>query len=174
MGGLRSGSVLAAGLAFAAGLLAGATLSPHARGRTAPLAVPPPAVQQTAGVEPGSEMRAAQPAQVLRVIDGDTFEARVRVWPGLDITTKVRLRGIDAPELGTRCAAELAKAEAARSALAAILSEGAVSVMRVAPDKYGGRVLADASTRKTSDIAAALLEAGHVRRYSGGRRDGWC
>ena len=39
------------------------------------------------------------PAEVLRVLDGDTFEARVRVWPGLDITTKIRLRSIDAPEL---------------------------------------------------------------------------
>jgi endonuclease YncB( thermonuclease family) len=34
---------------------------------------------------------------VLRVIDGDTFEARIRIWPGHDVTTKVRLRDIDAP-----------------------------------------------------------------------------
>ena len=26
----------------------------------------------------------AHPAEVLRVIDGDTFEARVHLWPGLD------------------------------------------------------------------------------------------
>jgi endonuclease YncB( thermonuclease family) len=45
---------------------------------------------------------AAQPgahlAEVLEVLDGDTFDARVHVWPGLDITIRVRLRGIDAPE----------------------------------------------------------------------------
>ena len=29
------------------------------------------------------------PADVLRVLDGDTFEARVRVWPGIEITTPV-------------------------------------------------------------------------------------
>jgi len=33
---------------------------------------------------------ASHPAEVLRVIDGDTFEARVHLWPGLDITTKIR------------------------------------------------------------------------------------
>ena len=53
--------------------------------------------------------RAAHPAEILRVIDGDTFEARVRVWPGLDITTKVRLRGIDAPELRAHCEGERVK-----------------------------------------------------------------
>ena len=35
---------------------------------------------------------------VVRTIDGDTFEARVHLWPGLDMTTRVRLRGIDAAE----------------------------------------------------------------------------
>ena len=38
------------------------------------------------------------PVDVVRTIDGDTFEARVHLWPGLDMTTRVRLRGIDAPE----------------------------------------------------------------------------
>ncbi len=66
------------------------------------------------------------PAEVLRIIDGDTFEARVRVWPGLDVDTKVRLRGIDAAELHARCAGELAQAQAARTALETILSEGGV------------------------------------------------
>jgi hypothetical protein len=107
-------------------------------------------------------------------IDGDTFEARVGVWPGLEITTKVRLRGIDAPELGARCPDEIAKAQAARDALAAILAEGAVGVSQVALDKYGGRVLADASTRKTPDVSTALLRAGLVRGYAGGRRESWC
>ena len=64
----------------------------------------------------------AYPAEVVRVIDGDTFEARVRVWPGLDVNTKVRLRNIDAPELHARCADELGKAQAARAALEAMLA----------------------------------------------------
>jgi endonuclease YncB( thermonuclease family) len=52
----------------------------------------------------GAASAPAYPADVIRILNGDTFEARARVWPGLDITTKVRLRGIDAPEMRARCA----------------------------------------------------------------------
>jgi endonuclease YncB( thermonuclease family) len=114
------------------------------------------------------------PAEVLRVVDGDTFEARVHLWPGLDITTRVRLRGVDAPELKARCGEERAKAEAARDALRAILDQGEVGISRVTLDKYGGRVVADASTGGTPDVSAALLGTGLARRYAGGHRDGWC
>jgi endonuclease YncB( thermonuclease family) len=117
----------------------------------------------------------SHPAEVLRVLDGDTFEARVRVWPGIEITTKVRLRGIDAPELGgARCPEERAKAELARDALKDMLAAGDVAVMRVGLDKYGGRVLADAATRATPDVSAAMLAKGFARAYAGGRRDPWC
>jgi endonuclease YncB( thermonuclease family) len=111
---------------------------------------------------------------VLRVIDGDTFEARVHVWPGLDVNTKIRLRNIDAPELHARCADELAKAQAARTALETMLATGAVMVSRIGIDKYGGRVDALAATRDTPDVSAALLTGGFARSYDGGRRGSWC
>lgn len=120
------------------------------------------------------EIRAAHPAEVSRVVDGDTFEARVDLWPGLVVTTRVRLRGVDAPELKARCEDERTKAEAARETLRTILDQGEVGISRVTLDKYGGRVVADVSTQATPDVAAALLEAGVARRYGGGHRDGWC
>ena len=114
------------------------------------------------------------PAEVLRVLDGDTFEARVRVWPGLDITTKIRLRSIDAPELKAHCADERSRAEAARDALKMMLAEGGVAVSHVGLDKYGERVLADAATRATPDIGSAMLAKGLARAYGGGHRESWC
>ena len=111
---------------------------------------------------------------VLWTIDGDTFEARVHLSPGLDVATRVRLRGIDAPEFRARCVDERAQAEAARDVLRTILDQGEVRIAHVALDKYGGRVIADAFTQTTPDVAAALLETGVARRYGGGRRDGWC
>jgi endonuclease YncB( thermonuclease family) len=125
---------------------------------------------------PGSEVSVAVPipADVVRVIDGDTFEAQVHVWPGLDVTTKVRLRGIDAPELRTRCLAERTKAEAAHDALMEIVAQGAVGVYGISIDKYGGRVVADAATRSTANVSAEMLKRGHARAYTGGHRDGWC
>ncbi|MGB8400841.1 thermonuclease family protein [Bradyrhizobium sp.] len=114
------------------------------------------------------------PVDVIRTIDGDTFEARVHLWPGLDITTRVRLRGIDAPELKASCPAELQMAETASDALRGLLSEGDVAIFNIGPDKYSGRVVADVATRRTESVSAALLAAGHARSYHGGRRGGWC
>jgi hypothetical protein len=54
-----------------------------------------------------------------------------------------------------------------------MLAEGDIAVMRVGLDKYGGRVLADAATRKTPNVSAAMLANG-ARYYGGGRRDSWC
>lgn len=114
------------------------------------------------------------PAEVLRVIDGDTFEARIHVWMGQELVSRVRLRGIDAPELKARCASEHDQAEAAASALRAMLSDREVTIWDVGPDKYFGRVVAQAGTRRTPDVSAALLAKGLVRSYSGGHRDAWC
>lgn len=108
------------------------------------------------------------------MLDGDTFEAKVRIWPGMEITTRVRLREIDAPEMHARCADERVKALASRDALAQLLAEGAVGISRIGQDKYGGRVDADVSTARTVDVATAMLERGFARRYSGGRRQNWC
>jgi endonuclease YncB( thermonuclease family) len=114
------------------------------------------------------------PVDVLKTIDGDTFEARVHLWPGLDMTTRVRLRGIDAPELKAQCARELRLAEAASDALRGLLQQGEVTIYNIGPDKYQGRVVADAATRQTPNVSAALLSAGFARAYDGGHRNGWC
>jgi len=164
-------AVALAALSFAAGLGVGASLKSVTADNSAP-------VTTTASIAPPAEaaaaIRVAHPAEVLRVLDGDTFDARVHLWPGLDITTRVRLRGIDAPELKARFMEERMKAEAARDALKAMLAHGEVGIMRVSLDKYGGRVLADASTHAVTDVAASLLSAGHVRPYGGARRESWC
>jgi endonuclease YncB( thermonuclease family) len=114
------------------------------------------------------------PVDVLRTIDGDTFQARVHLSPGLDLTTRVRLRGIDAPELKASCPQELQMAEAATDALRALLGEGEVTISNIGPDKYNGRVVADAATRMTPNVSTAMLAAGHARSYNGGHRSGWC
>jgi endonuclease YncB( thermonuclease family) len=111
---------------------------------------------------------------VLRTIDGDTFEARVHLSPGSDPTTRVRLRGIDAPELKAACPQELQLAEAAGAALRGLLDEGGVTIHNIGPDKYRGRVVADVATRRTDDISAALIARGHARSYRGGHRSSWC
>ena len=119
-------------------------------------------------------LTARYPAEVIQVIDGDTFEARIHLWPGLDVTTRVRLRGIDAPELKAHCPQEREMAEIARDVLNEMVASGRLAIFNVGPDKYNGRVVADAATREVPSISAALIAAGHGRPYSGGRRAGWC
>ena len=160
-----------AGAIFGLGLAAGAAVKPwlplqHARVTSTGFST-----ARFAGPFDGLH---AYPAEVVRVIDGDTFEARVRVWPGLAVDTKVRLRNIDAPELHARCADELKKAQAARAALQTILAVGGVTISRVGLDKYAGRVDALVATRDTADVSTALLNGGWARSYDGGRRGSWC
>jgi endonuclease YncB( thermonuclease family) len=115
-----------------------------------------------------------QPVDVIRTIDGDTFVARMRQREGRDLVTRIRLRGIDAPELKASCREELEKAEAASDALRDLLGQGGVTIYNVGPDKYQGRVVADVATRRTANVAAAMLAAGHARAYNGGHRGSWC
>jgi endonuclease YncB( thermonuclease family) len=169
-------------LIFAAGFMAGAIVRPVRPLPSASSVESAPTAASDAGTASRTaalnaialDSPLAYPAEVLRVIDGDTFEARVHVWPGLDVTTKIRLRNIDAPELHARCADELAKAQAARMALETMLAAGAVTVSRVGIDKYGGRVDALVTARDTPDVSAALLNGGFARSYDGGRRGSWC
>ena len=114
-----------------------------------------------------------RPVDVIRAIDGDTFLARLRQRDGRDLVARVRLRGIDAPELKASCQEELDKAEAATRALRDLLGQGGVTITNLGADKYG-RILADVATRRTANVSAALLAGGYVRSYNGGPRDGWC
>ena len=116
-------------------------------------------------------------SKVVRVLDGDTIVVRARIWLKQDVETLVRVRGVDTPESGSRakCEAERAKAlEATRFTQAAILAGSSVWLVKVEPDKYGGRVLAQVILPDNRDLAAMLLAAGHARPYLGAARAGWC
>lgn len=114
-----------------------------------------------------------QSVDVIRTVDGDTFIARVHQRDGRDLVARVRLRGIDAPEMKASCQEELDKAQAAAAALRGLLGQGGVAIYNLGADKYG-RVLADVATKRTPNVSAALLAGGYARSYNGGHRDGWC
>jgi len=112
-------------------------------------------------------------ARVVHVIDGDTFDASAQVWLGQAIDIRVRIMGIDAPELHARCDAERDRAEAARDFLARRIEGGEVKLTSVRYDKYGGRVDAVVAD-EGGDVARAMLKAHMARPYEGGRRGSWC
>jgi len=131
------------------------------------------------GAAPASERLAAEAlagpvaATVERVIDGDTIEVRARIWLGQTLTVRVRIDGVDTPELEARCEEERRLALAAREYLARRLTGSEITLTRVVYDKYGGRVRASVADR-SGDIARALLSAGYARAYHGERRQPWC
>lgn len=125
-------------------------------------------------VRRAGDAEARYPIDMRYAIDGDTFGARVHLGSGEDVSVRIRLRGIDAPELKGQCAREIQRAETATAALSKLLREGGLTIYNIGPDKYPGRVVADVATRQTPSVSAVLLSSGHARPYGGGHRNGWC
>lgn len=112
---------------------------------------------------------------VSRVIDGDTFEIIVIGHPISLQKIKVRMRGIDAPEIFSyQCKEELIKGLVSLKTLRTLIENRKVVLKNVTFDKFGGRVDADVFLFGT-DISKILIEKQLVAPYSGkGSRPSWC
>ncbi len=110
-------------------------------------------------------------ADLIRVIDGDTLLVSAAPWPDHRVTTYVRLRGIDAPELKSKCPEIRRAALEAQEALAAMVIDGSSLLLKdISGDKYYGRVLARVILPDGTDPASTLLAEGLVDPYQGGRK----
>ncbi len=111
-------------------------------------------------------------ARVVSVYDGDTMVVDTEPWPGLTVHTKVRLAGVDTPEIRGECQAEKDLAIRARDFVRATVG-AQVQLTNVRLGKYAGRVVADVwvNEQKLSDL---LIAENLGRPYHGGRREGWC
>lgn len=118
--------------------------------------------------------------EVVRVIDGDTLELRVDLWPGLVAEYAVRVRGIDAPELRRPgCREERALAEEARDWVRRHYPPGAaVRIGDVEYDVFAGRVVADLWRWRTDRwlrLADELEDRGYAVAWRPGEADvPWC
>lgn len=112
------------------------------------------------------------PADVVRVIDGDTVKVRAHIWVNQSVEVSVRLAGVDTPEIGRpACRAERIKADAARDAVAALVGDE-LFLTNVKLGKYAGRVVANIGTIDGTDLGEYLLATGQAVRD--GERDPWC
>jgi endonuclease YncB( thermonuclease family) len=112
-------------------------------------------------------------AEILRVVDGDTILVEARPWPQQKMEVYVRIRGIDAPELKSRCQTIRSAGLDAQHALEAMASQSShIQLIRISGDKYFGRIVADVILPNGESIADGLLLAGLVRTYDGGRKPG--
>ena len=110
-------------------------------------------------------------ADLVSVIDGDTVMVNARPWPQQTMEVYVRLRGIDAPELKSSCAATRDAGKQAREALANLTrDQSEIQLSHISGDKYFGRVVAKIGFDHGHDAGETMLAAGLARPYDGGRK----
>jgi len=107
-------------------------------------------------------------AQVLRIIDGDTFEAMVDLGFKSYTKLKFRLSGIDTPEIyRPSCDAELEHGKAATEYLKELI-EGKmvlISTHKLKQELYN-RWGADVCLKDGQDIATLMKRAGYEKKES--------
>jgi len=99
----------------------------------------------------------------IRVTDGDT----IRIG-----SERIRIVGLDAPEMNGKCREERRLAQRAKEALQIELASGQVEIVRQGKDRYKrtlARVYVD-----DRDVSSSLIAKGLARPYLGGKRGGWC
>jgi endonuclease YncB( thermonuclease family) len=104
--------------------------------------------------------------EVTRVIDGDTFEARVDIWPDISATVSVRLRGVDAPEIHRpECDNEDYQGQRAFEALQHELPVGQrIRLQQVSAGSFSGRIIANVD-RMAPQRGAPVQSLAALRDY---------
>jgi len=110
-------------------------------------------------------------AKITDVYDGDSITAIVDLGFELFTIKKLRLAGIDTPELKSSMMLEKELARQARDYLKGLVLNKDVRIVTYKKGKYG-RYLADVyiSEQKVNDM---LIARGYARKYDGGKRLPW-
>ncbi|MEO0392223.1 MAG: thermonuclease family protein [Pseudomonadota bacterium] len=111
------------------------------------------------------------PAVVTRVLDGDTVEVEFEVYRlgprVMKVTERLRLSGVQAPEIRRAdCAAEASAGAAAQAWLTAQITGQNVRVIILGPEKYG-RARGDVILASGMRLSDALIAAGHAAPWDG-------
>lgn len=104
--------------------------------------------------------------EVVKVVDGDTLDAVLDLGFGLRLKQRLRLIGIDTPEIASKDAGEKERARAAASFVRAwIARHGSIRAETTKEEKYGrylAELIGDESSRLTEELVAATL----AKRYN--------
>ena len=116
--------------------------------------------------------------ELLRVIDGDTIDAKIDLGFDVSVKKRVRFLGVDTPESRTRDLEEKARGLAAKDRVKQLL-EGS-NIIRLTSHgvgKYGrclGELSIDMVDGKESvtmvSVNELLIKEGHAVEYHGGKR----
>jgi endonuclease YncB( thermonuclease family) len=106
---------------------------------------------------------------VVAVYDGDTFTYNY-VLDNQIHQTRIRIYGIDTPELRTKNEKEKELAIDAKNVLSDLILDKCVYVEIVGPDKYYGRMLGKVHVRGIGDLSTYMISKGHAVEYLGGKK----
>lgn len=114
------------------------------------------------------------PATIEHVIDGDTIEVVAAIWPGVSTRARVRLAGIDTPELNSPCPAARVKALEAREVLENAIIGVTIRLVHIRPEHAHGRILADVQLPDGTDVGGFLMSVGLAKPFAHRVRCDWC
>ena len=117
-------------------------------------------------------------ATVVRVVDADTIEVNVELWPDLLQTATIRVRGVDAPETRSSCKSEKALGLEAKEWVEKVYPEGEVIRIEDVEHDSLSRYVAEVK-RWRSDrwlpLANELLKKDYAEIWYKGQQDvPWC
>ena len=110
-------------------------------------------------------------AEVLRIVDGDTLDARIDLGFDVHVNKRIRLMGIDTWESRTRDKAEKVKGLAAKARLKELMKQdkNKFKLISHGTGKFG-RVLGDIEI-SVGNVCDILVEEGHAYSYFGGNKE---
>lgn len=159
-------AMLLAVAAFAAGVGTGRATPAEA---PAEESVEAPVEAGSRSIKPPAELGARDYlATVDRVLDGDTVDLKVRIWPNTVLEDRFRLIGINAPETRTRDLEEKARGKASTQWLIDKLAPHATITVRVEPKrgKYGrwlGTLLVPGADGALVNLNELIVAEGHAK-----------
>ena len=112
-------------------------------------------------------------ATLMRVVDGDTIDVLVDLGFHMSVEMRLRLAGIDTPELHSPDDALRARAVRARARVIELLPLGVtfrVETIKDKTEKYGRYLAWITPAGATATLNAMLVSEGLAKEYSGGER----
>jgi len=110
-------------------------------------------------------------ATIRRVVDGDTVDVTLDLGFDILYNNRIRLLGIDTPEIRTRDLEEKALGLAAKDRVKELCPVGSTVILRTTKDGKGkfGRILGEIFVEEQS-VNKLLVEEGHAVEYFGGKK----
>jgi micrococcal nuclease len=110
-------------------------------------------------------------SEVLKYIDGDTIDVIVDLGFKTFVKKRIRLAGINTPEVRTRNKEEKKRGIAARERLRELIEGSDKDLMLVSHGvgKYG-RVLGELILSPNLNVNQTLVSEGHAKEYHGGKK----